>query len=196
MSQRSIPKQIDDVEDDLRGHVTELNLPDSAVHQAKQIYKLSYQNDLYRGRPLNSILGASLYISSLLVEDPRTPSIISSSFDIEEEDLFDTYRHFKKNLDIPVPIAEPTAYLGEIQEELDLSNEIVNRAEEIIEIARENDYVSGKSSTGVAAASVYIAANEYSENVTQSELSEAVGVTTVTIRNRYKEQKEFLESDD
>lgn len=196
MSHSSIPKQIDDVEDNLRQHVSDLNLPDSAVHQATQIYKLSYQNDLYRGRPLNSILGTSLYISSLLVEEPRTPSTISESFDIGEDELFDTYRHFKKNLDIPVPIADPTAYLTEIKEELEVSEDVIDRASDIIDIARENNYVSGKSSTGVAAGAVYIAANENNEAVTQSELSETVGVTTVTIRNRYKDQKELLESSD
>lgn len=196
MSHSSTPKQIDTVENDLRQHVSDLNLPDSAVYQAKQIYKLSYQNDLYRGRPLNSILGASVYISSLLVDDPRTPSTISSSFEIGEDELFDTYRHFKKNLDIPVPIADPTAYLQEIQDELELPSNVIDQAEEIIELSRENNKVSGKSSTGVAAASVYIAANDQDIDITQSELSETVGVTTVTIRNRYKDQQELISSKD
>lgn len=196
MSHESIPKQIDDVEENLRTHASNLGLPEPAVHQAKQIYQLSYKNDLYRGRPLNSILGASLYISSLLIEDPRTPSRISESFEIDENELFDTYRHFKKNLDIPVPIAEPTSYLNEIQEELEISDDIVDRAEEIIELSRETNYISGKSSTGVAAAAIYIAANEADRDITQKELSEAVGVTTVTIRNRYKDQKEIIESAD
>lgn len=196
MSQSSIPKQINEIEEDLREHIEELGLPDSAVQQAKQIYKLSYQNDLYRGRPLESILGTSVYISSLLINEPRTPSTISHSFGIETEDIFDTYRHFKKNLDIPVPIADPTSYLTEIDEELDLPEEVLNRAEEIIELAQENNKVSGKSSTGVAAASVYIAANENNVGITQSELSDAVGITTVTIRNRYKEQKKLIVSED
>jgi transcription initiation factor TFIIB len=51
---------------------------------------------------------------------------------------------------------------------------------------------SGKGPTGVAAAALYIAAVLNEERKTQREIADAVGVTEVTIRNRFKEIVEKL----
>ncbi len=51
---------------------------------------------------------------------------------------------------------------------------------------------SGKGPIGVAAAALYIAAVLEGEKKTQREVADAIGVTEVTIRNRYKEMVETL----
>lgn len=192
MSSDRLPKGFDSIKNQINEYIESMGLPDSAFLQAVELYKLSYRHDLYRGRSLNAVIGTSIYAASLLVNDPRPPSTISETLDVKEEELFDTLRHFKKNLELPIPVASPKSYLYQIDEELDLSEPVIDRAEDIIEKSTENNYASGKSATGIAASSVYIAASERNENLTQKELSETVGVTTVTIRNRYQEQLEFI----
>lgn len=192
MSANSLPKEFDSIEQKLDAYIEDMDLPQSALHQALEIYKLSYRNDLYRGRSINAILGASVYAASLLINEPRPPSTVAKLLEVDEEDLFDTFRHFKKNLELPIPVASPKSYLYQIEEELSLSNTVLERAEQIIELSQEENYSSGKSATGIAAASVYAAASELDEDLTQEELSNVVGVTTVTIRNRYQDQMEFI----
>ena len=54
---------------------------------------------------------------------------------------------------------------------------------------------SGRGPTGVAAAAVYIAGLLKGERRTQKEVADVVGVTEVTIRNRYRELKNKLNLD-
>ena len=51
---------------------------------------------------------------------------------------------------------------------------------------------SGKGPCGCAAAAIYIASVLEGERKTQREVADVVGVTEVTIRNRYKEIAEAL----
>ena len=52
---------------------------------------------------------------------------------------------------------------------------------------------AGRGPTGIAAASVYLASKIKGFEKTQREISEAAGVTEVTIRNRYKEMCNALD---
>ena len=56
----------------------------------------------------------------------------------------------------------------------------------------DEELTSGKGPTGVAAAALYIAAVLENEKRTQRDIADVVGVTEVTIRNRYKDLVEKL----
>ena len=57
------------------------------------------------------------------------------------------------------------------------------------------ELTSGRGPTGVAAAAIYVACVLCNHRKTQKEIAEVVGVTEVTIRNRYKELTEHLDID-
>ncbi len=73
-----------------------------------------------------------------------------------------------------------------------LSEKVQVRAVKILDQAADNDVTSGKGPIGVASAALYIAAVLDGEKKTQREVADAIGVTEVTIRNRYKEIIERL----
>jgi Transcription initiation factor TFIIIB, Brf1 subunit/Transcription initiation factor TFIIB len=90
-----------------------------------------------------------------------------------------------------MPIS-PTAYVSRFCSALNLSEAVETKALETIQRANEKELTSGKRPTGVAAAAIYIASIICGEKRVQREVAEVVGVTEVTIRNRYKEiAKEF-----
>lgn len=60
------------------------------------------------------------------------------------------------------------------------------KAVEILTAAMEARATSGKHPVGLAAAALYVACRVCGDHVTQEALSDASGVTEVTIRNRYK----------
>ena len=66
------------------------------------------------------------------------------------------------------------------------------KAVDVLDDAAKHDVTSGKGPIGVAAAALYIAAVLKGEKKTQREVADAIGVTEVTIRNRYKEMVETL----
>ncbi|MEM4295109.1 MAG: HTH domain-containing protein, partial [Candidatus Caldarchaeum sp.] len=52
----------------------------------------------------------------------------------------------------------------------------------------------GKDPVGIAAAALYMACQETTQNLTQKDIAKAAGVTEVTVRNRFKGLKDILES--
>jgi len=78
-------------------------------------------------------------------------------------------------------------YIARFASALRLTPETQSRAVRILEHAQRAELTSGRGPTGIAAASLYVAALINNEKRTQREVADVAGVTEVTIRNRYKE---------
>jgi Transcription initiation factor IIB (TFIIB) len=90
-----------------------------------------------------------------------------------------------------MPIS-PMVYVSRFCSALNLSEAVVTKAMEMIRHVNEKEPMNGKGPMGVAASAIYIASILCGEKRVQREVAEVVGVTEVTIRNRYKEiAKEF-----
>ena len=83
---------------------------------------------------------------------------------------------------------DPQKYVPRFCSELTLSDEVQMKANDIIETTVEEGLLSGKSSTGYAAAAIYVASLLCNEKKTQREVADVTQATSVTIRNRYQEQ--------
>ena len=76
---------------------------------------------------------------------------------------------------------------------LNLPQAVQTQALNLLDLAEKMDLTAGRGPTGIAAASVYLASKMKGVEKTQKEISDAAGVTEVTIRNRYKEICSALE---
>ena len=83
--------------------------------------------------------------------------------------------------------SSPIDYIPRFASALKLSADSQSKAVEILEQAENSELTSGRGPTGIAAASLYVAALVNNEKRTQREVADIAGVTEVTIRNRYKE---------
>jgi transcription initiation factor TFIIB len=86
-------------------------------------------------------------------------------------------------------------YIPKFANRLQFSAETQTQAQKILEIAKDSELTSGRGPTGLAAAALYVASLITGEKRTQREIADVVGVTEVTIRNRYKEMIEKLNLD-
>ena len=80
----------------------------------------------------------------------------------------------------------PRDYIARFCNRLDLDMEVQRKAKEILDKVEKDELASGVAPSGVAAATIYIAAILGNRPCTQKEVAEVAGVTEVTIRNRYK----------
>lgn len=95
----------------------------------------------------------------------------------------------------PRAFLDPHAYIDRYCDELELSGDITERAHEVIDIADAAGIGGGKSPTGRAAAAIYNAVLDHDREATQSDIASVADASEVTIRNRYKEQRELLSGD-
>jgi transcription initiation factor TFIIB len=164
-----------------------------AIHEkVAKLYQSAVNKGLVRGRSTESIIAALLYTTCREEGAPRTLDEISKASGINRRDIGKTYRYISRKLSIRILPAKAQDYVPRFGSLLGLSERVQVRAVDVLDDASNYDVTSGKGPIGVAAAALYIAAVLEGEKKTQREVADAIGVTEVTIRNRYKEMVETL----
>ena len=164
-----------------------LGLPENVRETASVIYRRALEADLLPGRSIEGVATAALYAAARQAGTPRSLDEISAVSRVEKMELTRAYRYVVRELKLEIKPADPESYVPRYVSDLNLPDDVERRARELIEAARQEGVLSGKSPVGIAAAAVYAAALLTNEKVTQSQVSEVADVSEVTIRNRYKE---------
>jgi transcription initiation factor TFIIB len=170
-----------------------LGLPKNVRETASVIYRRALDEDLLPGRSIEGVATAALYAAARQSGTPRSIDEIVAVSRVGEMEMTRTYRYVVRELNLEIQPADPESYVPRFASELDLSEEVERRARQLIDGAREQGVLSGKSPVGLAAAAIYAASLLVNQKVTQSEVSEVANISEVTIRNRYKE---LLEAED
>ena len=164
-----------------------LKLPKAVEEEAARIYTLAVQRGLVRGRSMESVVAGALYAACRRHEVPRTLDELSEASGMDKKEIGRTYRFVTRELGIRILPSNPIDYIARFSSALKLNAETQSKAVEILEEAQKAELTSGRGPTGIAAASLYVAALINNEKRTQREVADIAGVTEVTIRNRYKE---------
>ena len=177
---------------ELQRIVSFLNLSRPIHERIARYYEEAVNKGLVRGRSIESVVAALTYAVSREFSSPRTLEEISEASGIDKREIGRTYRYIARELKVRILPADPVTFIPRFCSMLGLSDKVQAKSVEILKKAKKYDVTSGKGPTGVAAASIYIACVLGGEKRTQREVADIVGVTEVTIRNRYKELVEKL----
>ena len=159
---------------------------------AAMLYRRAVNQNLVRGRSVEGVAAAALYGACRSCEVPRTLNEITEASRASKKEVGRTYRYISRELKLNLQPASPVVYINRFCKELELPGHVENAAIRILNQAVEAELTSGRGPTGVAAATIYIASVLYNMRKTQKQIATTVGVTEVTIRNRYKELAENL----
>ncbi len=169
-----------------------LGLPENIKESAALLYRKAVKEELIRGRLIESVVAAVIYAICRMQGIPRTLDEISKASGIEKKEIGRAYRFLKSELDINVPLTDPSQYVPKFAAALNLGGDVQEDAIKLIRKALRRGLISGRGPTGVAAAALYIASAMHNVKKTQKEVADVAGVTEVTIRNRYRELKKEL----
>lgn len=169
-----------------------LNLPRNILETASVIYRRAVKEKLIRGRSIQGVTAAAVYVSCRQCGLARTLEEIAQASHINKKEVGRSYRFLIKELDYFIPPLKPSQYIAKFSNQLTMQGKVEEIAHKILKSARELKLTSGRGPTGIAAAASYIASVLTGERKTQREIAEIAQVTEVTIRNRYKELVEYL----
>ncbi|MHC1599619.1 MAG: transcription initiation factor IIB [Candidatus Methanospirareceae archaeon] len=172
-----------------------LRLPMNIREASSMLYRKAVKQRLIRGRSIEGIATAIIYITCRQYGVPRTLEEVRAISRVDQKEISRAYRFLLRELDLKVTPTSPVDFVPRFCSLLDLSSDIQSNAIEIIKRATEKELTNGRGPIGIAAAAIYIAAILGGEHRTQKEVSDVTGVTEVTIRNRYKELSEQLDID-
>jgi len=164
-----------------------LQLPQHVEETAMKLYLTVTERGLIRGRSIEAVVAACVYIACRMNDVPRTLDEVVRASGVHKKELGRTYRQLTRTLKIKILPIDVTEYVHRFSTILKLPPEVTATAIEIIQKAKENDITAGRGPAGIAAAAVYLACVRHGIKKTQKEIAEIAGVTEVTVRNRYKE---------
>ena len=161
-----------------------MGLADAVIEKAAYTYRKAMEKKLVRGRSIHGLIAACVYAACRNTETPRTLDDVADSINIRRKDVARCYRLIYKELDLKMPVADPTKGVARIASMANLSEKTKRKAMEILNKAKTIGMVAGKDPMGLAAAALYLACVSNGEIRSQKDISVAAGVTEVTIRNR------------
>jgi len=162
---------------------SQLQLPPAVVEEASFISMRAIKSDLLRGRSIQALVSASLYIACRNLAVPRTINEISMIAGIGRKRLTKTVSVLSRKLGLRPKPVEATDYVARFCSELSLGEDVRVLAGNILaKTGGENSL----SPPGTAASAIYLAALSRGQRVPQKRVAKVAGVSEVTLRSHFK----------
>lgn len=173
---------------------SQLELSDELGRSAAMIYRKSLKKNLIRGRSIDGMVAASIYIACRQQNIPLTlKDVLSTCTSVTSKELGRCVRILIKELHIKPNASDFSALIHRLGEQLSMTMKTRAIACSIIDDAKSHGITVGKNPMSVAAASLYIAGVKSGERRTQQQIAKVAKTTPVTIRNRFKELLNVLQ---
>lgn len=164
-----------------------LSLPKNILETASILYRHVVRKRLIRGRSIQGIAAATIYIACRQCNVIRNLKEVSNAAYLSKKELGRNYRFLLRRMQTKVPHIGSQSFVSKFASHLVLSGETERTALKILNQAIKMKLTNGRAPAGIAAAATYMASVLNGEQRTQGDLSKVAHVTEVTIRNRYKE---------
>jgi len=172
---------------EIRRIIGSLGLSDAIRDRACVLWDSVQNEDLLQGRSLEGFAAAAVYATCRTEGVARTVEELCRAARADPDELRAAYDALNRDLGLPTGPIDPREYVPRFATALELSDGVRNRAEELVEEARDAGIIGGRNPAGVAAACLYTAAQERAVALTQAEAADAADVTPVTLRGTYTE---------
>jgi len=159
-----------------------LELSETIRDQACQLFRSGQNEDLLQGRSIEAMAAASVYGACRCNGRPRTLDDITESARVEQSRVTNAYTTLNTELGLPAQPVTPSAFVPRLASELDVSDQIRQRARQLAEASESAGATTGVRPSGFAAACLYKAGREDGRWLTQSDVADVANVSVVTVR--------------
>jgi transcription initiation factor TFIIB len=169
-----------------------LALSDAVVEKIAYIYRKVQHRGLIRGRTISGLIAAAIYAGCREMETPWTLKDIAAASNVKRKDIARNYRMLLFELNLKVPNADPIKCIVKVANRANLTENTKRQAITIMKDVAKKEISAGKDPMGLAATVLYLSCLKTGEEITQTQIAQASGVTEVTVRNRLKDLKRKL----
>jgi transcription initiation factor TFIIB len=170
-----------------------LGLPRTVEETAVRLYRESLARRGMRGLRIASLVAACVYVACRVHGIPRTLRVVASQSEAPRSVIATVSIHLIRDLRVKVRPVNPMDLLPKLAEDLEFPRELRSRIREYLERLDKGGY----QSSGVMPATLlgtvaYVAAQEGGWRYSQDRIAKALGVTSVSLRNRVPSVVSFL----
>jgi transcription initiation factor TFIIB len=175
-----------------------LGLTNAVIEKTAYIYRKVQEDGFIRGRKINTVLGASLYVACREFEIPRTLREIALANNEKYRETARAFRDIILYLGKQVPQIDLFRYIEKVGKKAKLEEKNIREALSLLKKVQDSGLSAGKDPMGIVGAVIYLSLPKSDENITrkkiitQAIIADASGVSEVTIRNIYKEIEKRL----
>ncbi len=177
---------------ELKRICSNLNLPQHIKLEAVRLYKRAFKRKLLRGRSINGVVAACIYLACREKRIPRTFQEILDETSVNAKDVRRYYRTLLREFKLKAPTLDTISLVPRFIAELNLGSEIEVLTLKILNTYKANISMSGKDPKGIVAGALYLACRIKEQPITQKKIADILRVTEVTLRSRYKELEKKL----
>jgi transcription initiation factor TFIIB len=164
-----------------------LGLADPVRETAAVLYRRALEEDLLPGRSIEGMATAALYAAARSHDTPRTLAEFATVSRVEQLRIQRAYWYLSRELGLQIEPADPLQYISQFASALNIREETVRQAQELLTTAKAQNAHSGRKPAGLAAGAIYAATCLTDDQVTQMMVSEVTHISRMTIRVRYQE---------
>ena len=145
------------------------------------------KRNLTDGRKTESVVGASVCLTTRELGEPIPITRIARELDVERQSFARLVRRLCEELGLDSAECQPEDYLRYISRDLEFNEEIIDEAREWLHLARKEGLTNERNPTGVAGAALYGASGGAQP---QRTVAKVAGVSKETLRVRINEFRE------
>jgi transcription initiation factor TFIIB len=140
------------------------------------------------GRSVEGIAGACTYAAARRHGLPRTLDELTALSHVDRTKVGRGYRYISRELELTIPPVDPKSHVRRLVATLGYGRNVHRRACDFVDAADSASTVVGARPLTVACGSLYAATLVVGdEELTQAELADTAGLSTHTLRRRYRD---------
>ncbi|TFK63548.1 cyclin-like protein [Pluteus cervinus] len=181
---------------DISSWCDQFSLPKTISDIAKQLYKRSDEERLLRGKPLDAVIAACIFIACRQAHVPRTFREICNLTKVQKKTLGQCYKALEQAFNLspgasstssaPSPSTGPETLLVRYCNHLDLPANVQSICSDIIIAARKHGIADGRSPVSIAGGAIYFTCLLLDKPKSVRDISAVAGVSEGTIKLVYR----------
>jgi transcription initiation factor TFIIB len=174
----------------------QFSLPKTISDIAKQLYKRSDEEKLLRGKPLEAVIAACIFIACRQAHVPRTFREICNLTHVSKKTLGQCYKALEQAFNLAPggsapsaqsnPTTGPENLLVRYCNHLDLPANVQSICADIIVAARKHGIADGRSPVSIAGGAIYFTCHLLGKVKSARDISTVAGVSEGTIKLVYR----------
>ena len=180
---------------DIDTFVSELRLNSTIQNRANEIYRdAAQEGTILSGRGVEMVAAACVVLAARESDTILAAADVAdvAAEHIMEKTIHRTTKDVRNKLDLGFVLEDPHKFVGPIGDAVNASEHDRELAETIIDITMDDGVASGKKASAIAGSAYYVVSvlPQGEGNFTQSNVASAADISTVTIRNTYRDFEE------
>ncbi|GMT13765.1 hypothetical protein PFISCL1PPCAC_5062, partial [Pristionchus fissidentatus] len=163
-----------------------IHLASTIQDRAARVFNQVLKDKILKGKNIRAQIAACLFRACREEAVPRTIKEITAIAGVPDRDIRKCYKLIARNTENNFQLVTSADYMSRWCAHLDLPHSIQIAAGHIAKMAKELDFVAGRSPISIAAASIYMASQASATKKTAAEVSSVTGAAEVTVKTTYK----------